>query len=385
MWNFFKRRNKEQDSGPEAQASKIPDIRRIEANDNAWQVNLLEVHPVTLQMHSYSQNPDCASNAVSYRQDDGTSFIGASPSSTRTLPTNLYYRIDGMLAEGALFLPQVMEHKWALYYHRGQILCIRSWLRHVEVIAEVDIDSNQARITNVRGMFLLPDEPPEFTIRVLDYLLRSHALGQVYPAPVPEEVAQDPQKAAMWCFASYGKMAVFATSASLPFEPPEAPLRTYSLLHIAAAHADLKAVNALLSQGLSIDLPDRDGQSPLHWALNAQGLDAASYFLDHGAQVDFRDPEGATPLMQMVQLSQRDKVAFLLEHGADPNAEDTRGFAALHRAAYLGNRELVQLLLDYKAVPNLEVQGQTPRSLAASHGHQAIVSLLDQWIAQSRG
>ena len=283
-----------------------------------------------------------------------------------------------------MFLPNVMEHKWALYYHQRQILFIRSWQRLVQVVADVEITGNEARISAVRGTFMQEDEPAELTLRILDFLLRSHALDLVYPAPIPSDMASDAKAAALWCMSTYGSLAVFAASDPIEFTMPEPLLRTYSLLHIAAARANMQMVSRLLAQGLPIDLPDKDGQSPLHWALSTDDLSAATYLLEHGAQIDFRDPEGATVLMQMTQRNAKAKVDFLLARGADANAGDARGFTSLHRAAEMGNGELVELLLQRGASPNPEAAGHTPRSFAAERGHYGIVTVLDRWMTGAR-
>ena len=60
-------------------ASQVPNLDWIEAADNPWGVRVLDVRPVTLTMLSTSADPRCASNAVSFGQDDGTSFIGEDP------------------------------------------------------------------------------------------------------------------------------------------------------------------------------------------------------------------------------------------------------------------------------------------------------------------
>ena len=113
-------------------------VKWVEAADNPWGVRVLDVRQVTLGMLSSSRDPLCATNAVSYGQDDGTGFIGQTPPNQRTIDTNLRFRRDRLLADGALFIPNTMEHKWAIYFHQGRILFIRSWLRAVVAKATVD-------------------------------------------------------------------------------------------------------------------------------------------------------------------------------------------------------------------------------------------------------
>jgi hypothetical protein len=190
-------------------APQSQDIRWIEAadNTNTWGVRVLDVRPVTLTMLSTSTDPQCASNAVSFGQDDGTSFIREEPPVRRIVETSLRFPIDRILADGVLFAPREMEHKWALFYHGGQIICVRSWLRKVNAVAYVEQRQDHVEITQVRGTFVDEDEEPQFTIRVLDYLLRSHALNTVYPAPLPVGTEADPQAAAMWCMSMFGNLA----------------------------------------------------------------------------------------------------------------------------------------------------------------------------------
>ena len=208
--------------------------------------------PITLTMLSTSSDPRCASNAVSFGQDDGTSFIGQEPPVARRVDASLRFPIDRVLADGVLFIPREMEHKWALFYHRREIICVRSWLRQVQAVARVEEHGDHVLITAVRGSFGAEDEQPAFTVRVLDYLLRSHALGAEYPAPLPAGVENDPNAAAMWCMSMFGNRVSFATPHQLDRREPDTLLRTHSLLHIAVARRDVPAIEASLAAGTPI-------------------------------------------------------------------------------------------------------------------------------------
>jgi hypothetical protein len=232
-------------------------------------------------------------------------------------------------------------------------------------------------VNEVRGAFVSEDEEPEFTVRVLDFLLRSHALDLVYPAPLPEGMESAPENAALWCMSVFGNRAHFATSSPLTWAPPEKPLRTHSLLHIAIARGDTSEVMRLLDAGVPVDLLARDGLAPLHWAVAREDTGMLGLLLERGSPIDVRSDKGATALMNAVQSRNGEKVAFLLDRGADPNCADERGFTALHRAAERGERDIVRLLLDAGASAHSEAQGYTPRSLAASRGEKEIVDLLD--------
>jgi hypothetical protein len=271
-----------------------------------------------------------------------------------------------------------MEHKWALFYHRQEVICVRSWTRKVQATAHVEPRGRFVEITSIDGTLVADDEEPELTIRMLDYLLRSHALGACYPVPLLPGLGEDPKAAAMWCMSAFGRLAWVATPHSFPRVDPEKPLRTHSMLHIGVARGDASAIEAALVAGVPIDLLAGDGLAPLHWALARVELSTMTLLLERGSPVDVRSAEGATPLMNAVQNSSLEKVSFLLNCGADPNARDRRGFTALHRAAELGHLELVRLLLDSGAASDTQAEGHTPRSLAEMRGRTAVIALLTE-------
>jgi ankyrin repeat protein len=212
----------------------------------------------------------------------------------------------------------------------------------------------------------------------LDFLLRSHALNLVYPAPLLPGLEANPRTAALWCMSYFGKLAHFATPHVLSTEPPAEPLRSDSLLHMAVARGAAEKVRSHLEKGVPIDLRGRGGLAPLHWSVARDDAAMMTLLLAAGSPVDVRSVEGATPLMNAAQQRKIEHVAFLLREGADANAADHRGFTALHRAAEMGEQEIVLLLLDRGASRNVQAQGHTPRSLAAFRGEQAIVDLLDR-------
>ena len=380
MFERIKRLFGKASSAATASAAKAEDAQPtwLDASANPWGVPVLDVRPVTLTMLSFTESRTLAENAVSYGKEDGSSFIGHSPPTTRTVPASLRYRVDRMLADGVLFVPETMEHKWAVYARGNRIICVRSWLREVHVTADVRIiDAGQAEITSITGVFAADDEPADFTARTLDYLLRTHALKEEYPVPLLPELAADPKAAALACMSWFGNMAHFATPHVLPKRDiPARPLRTVSLLHLAAVRADTAAATAALDAGVPIDIRAYDGLPPMHWALIPDGTEMLAFLLSRGAHVDARGEQGSTPLMSAIQQRKDATVRFLLDHGADVNAADARGFTALHRAAEMGQLDIARLLLERGATRDVEAEGQTPLSLAKFRNEAEIVGLL---------
>ena len=200
-------------------------ISWIEAADTPWGVPVLDVRAVTQNMISTSADPECAANALSFGRDDGSAFAADEPASPRVIGAMIPFRIEGPLPDGALFRPREMEHKWAIFHRRGRILFVRSWTRKLHVIAELSQGEGCVQVSRIRGVFTDDDESPLFTTMVVDFLLRSHALGMVYPAPLPEGMEASPQQAALWCFHMFGNCALCATEAIIPVHMTEQALK----------------------------------------------------------------------------------------------------------------------------------------------------------------
>jgi hypothetical protein len=357
--------------------AKLPEITWVPADKNPWHVPVLDVRKVTQYAIAASSDPKVAANAVSFGQDDGLSFATCMPETTRTVLANLQYRIDRFLAPGALFVPHVMEDQWALYFHNEHIICVRSWTRKVVATAEVQFEGNSLmKIATIQGTLLVRDEEPSFTLRVLNFLLRTHALGTLFPAPLPAGMENLPEQAASWCMSAFGRRAAFATSHPVEIGIPEKPLRSVSLLHMAVARGDVDGIDKYLRLGLPIDLLAADGLAPMHWAALRDDADLLQYLIGRGALVDVRGAKGETPLMITAQGENLANAKFLIERGADVNATDLRGFVSLHRAVELDKLEMVKFLLNQGARADVVAEGYSPLSYAELRGNVEIVHVL---------
>src|SRR5262245_43169550 len=141
-WDRLKRfLGREHENAPE-----IQDVSWIEAAENPWGVRVLDVRPITLGTLSMSSDQQCAVNAVSFGQEDGTSFIGEQPPVSRITKASLSFPIDRVLSDGVLFQPQEMEHKWAIFYHQGEVTCVRSWLRKVQAVGRLEFHNGYVEV-----------------------------------------------------------------------------------------------------------------------------------------------------------------------------------------------------------------------------------------------
>src|SRR5262245_16458333 len=134
-------------------------VRWLEARETPWGVPVLDVRPVTQTMVSTSTDPQMAANAASWGGDTGQQFAEMRPEVDRVASVTLRYRVDRLLADGVLFSPAAMEHKWALFFHRQRVLFVRSWTRKLMVAATTRVSDGKLEITSVAGAFEDPPEP----------------------------------------------------------------------------------------------------------------------------------------------------------------------------------------------------------------------------------
>lgn len=347
----------------------------IEAADNPYGKRLLDLRALTQSLLSAQVNTQMAENALSFVDEDGTSFIRQTPADAVVIDAQLSYLLDARLQPGVLFTPRRMEHKWAIFFHDDTIRFVRSGMRRLQASARTIQKNNNLIIRDITGTFS-DDSSAEFTRSSLHYLLLSHALRQLTPVPLPPVLADSPRLAALWAFFTYGAMAeigIFEES----FRPTvDIPLRSFSLLHAAVAKGGRADIRKQIENGLAIDCRDANGLSALHWSLTHDDVAVLDTLLTLGADPDCVSDEGATPLMNAAQSNRIEHMKMLIKAGGNINAKDKRGFTALHRAAEIGFEPIVATLLDNGADRTTTAQGYTPAALAELRHHENILALL---------
>lgn len=401
------------------------DCRWLPALQNPYGIDVLDIAPAVRALRSSGASEAQQARALGWTTDDGHALASVpSPANTVELPPGtLSWPADPLLADGALFRPQALEEKWALFLRDGRLLLVKSWSGELAVAIDVERQGEELVATAIHGDptgGLCPDEG--WRVRVCDFLVQSHALGRILPAPLLPGLPQDDvEQLVLWSFRTYGRRAL-ALSAEAPSLPPPAPLRADTALHIAAlagradlvlgaleAGHDLRTPGSfqgytalhvgaamghetvcmvLLSRGAPVDLRSAptgehpDGQTPLQVCCmqHKAGQDAvAGLLLAAGADPRIRAPDGATPLHFAARAGQLGVATQLLVAGADPSAADSAGHTALHIAAELGQEGLIDALLRAGARADAaDHDGTTPAQLARHRGHEALAHRLDR-------
>ncbi len=111
-------------------------------------------------------------------------------------------------------------------------------------------------------------------------------------------------------------------------------------IYYAAANADLKMIDLLLSRGAELK---GDFQTPVHGAASSGDLEVILYLHEKGADLE---DEYWSPYFTSVEKKNIDLCELCIELGLDPDKKDNRGKTALHEAASLRkNQAMIDCLL----------------------------------------
>lgn len=127
----------------------------------------------------------------------------------------------------------------------------------------------------------------------------------------------------------------------------------------AAEQGNIKEIKKNLSEGISVNVKDKVGLTPLHYAIIGKSQRALQFLIDEGAFVDSADETGLTPLHLAIIKGNREAIELLIEAGASIEAVDHIGYSALLFAKLQGK-------LPYHETEELLVK-TSPKSLLYKH------------------
>lgn len=147
----------------------------------------------------------------------------------------------------------------------------------------------------------------------------------------------------------------------------------------AAKRHDVKAIQALLNQGVDVNAPQGDGATALHWAVYYDDASIVEALLRAKANVNAANDLGVTPLYLAASNGNGPLTSKLLAAGANPNALATpTGETPLMLASRAGSVPAVKALLTRGANVNATegAHGQTALMWAAANRHPQVVRAL---------
>jgi len=149
-------------------------------------------------------------------------------------------------------------------------------------------------------------------------------------------------------------------------------------IHDAAGQGDLEKVKTLLAKDPKLlNLKDKEGRTPLHWASRGVHEEIVKLLAANGADIDARDNNGVMPLHSLAYRGHSKLVKLLAAKGADVNARFNNGNTPLHLAAGAGHNECTATLVSLGAKLNVKNnEGWTPLYWAKYEGHEQVVELL---------
>jgi hypothetical protein len=113
-------------------------------------------------------------------------------------------------------------------------------------------------------------------------------------------------------------------------------------LMAAAYSGNVKMVDLLLAHGAKTDYVGASGYTVLHFAVfQTDNVDVCKRLVAAGADINAADDNGQTPLIQAVRLEQLDTARWLVDHHADVNHKDRQG----HTAFYYADTDAMRVLL----------------------------------------
>lgn len=145
----------------------------------------------------------------------------------------------------------------------------------------------------------------------------------------------------------------------------------------AASDGDKKAIQALLKEGIDVNVRDWDDLTALIPAASEGHLDIIKLLIKEKIDVNAKDKDGITALMEASIMGHTKIVDFLLTNGANVEAAASSEVTALWLAASEGRADVMKILLKKGAdAKNTRLDGITALMTASVGGHVDAVKLL---------
>jgi len=106
-------------------------------------------------------------------------------------------------------------------------------------------------------------------------------------------------------------------------------------------------IDRFIEKGADVNLMDRDGNSPLAYAIKENYLSIVKLLIKNGANVNTKNKDGNSPLVDAIQTNNLTVVKLLTENGADVHIKNNEGNSSLEYAVHAENNEIANYLYNY--------------------------------------
>ncbi|XP_033126136.1 transient receptor potential cation channel subfamily A member 1-like [Anneissia japonica] len=160
------------------------------------------------------------------------------------------------------------------------------------------------------------------------------------------------------------------------------------VLHAAATHASSRVLDLLFKEGEKagctrmsmLSLLDKEQNSALHCAVNGGDINAVKLCLDFGVSLDVKQDDGSTPIHLACSLGCLNIMKLMLERQPGKHLlemKDSQHQTPIHKAAMFDHEELVRFLINEGSnIDPVDKHNRTPLLLATARGGWRTVRLL---------
>ncbi|MEB8431275.1 ankyrin repeat domain-containing protein [Cocleimonas sp. KMM 6892] len=137
-------------------------------------------------------------------------------------------------------------------------------------------------------------------------------------------------------------------SGNQPYNAPRAPAPVATPeaddLFAAANAGNVNQLRTLLSQGLDINVSNRERETALHMAAARGHYSAVIFLVNKGAYVNAPTVKNWIPLHHAVRFRHPNIVNFLINHGSSPQSRTSDGLTAVDMARNVNDYRLLSIL-----------------------------------------